>query len=254
MDVYHDKEEVEEEVIKVFEDNRGLMLNELEEVKADTKLMRTLELRPNLAFKVDTAEIYQEPILLDEEAIKIHRFIPRVIDDELEALVKNIDTAIKDPKMKFESGNGTGSNSYSQNVSGGKRNVTRTHADITNDLHNYLTQSKEYKGFDISTEKTRICNNLVDCVAKKDKEHILFEVKTANSVLGCLRQALGQIIEYALLDSSLLVKELVIIGPVSPNKTDLVYLKNLKKKLKLPLHYWSYSFEEEKLDKKFKKY
>ncbi|MFP3339907.1 hypothetical protein R0J91_18155, partial [Micrococcus sp. SIMBA_131] len=39
VDVYHDKEEVEEEVIKVFEDNRGLMLNELEEVKADTKLM-----------------------------------------------------------------------------------------------------------------------------------------------------------------------------------------------------------------------
>lgn len=254
IDVYHNIDEVEEGVLDVFEDNRELMLKELEEVKADTKLMRTLELRPNLAFKVDDAEIYQEPILLDEEAIKIHRFIPRVIDDELETLVESIDTAIKDPKMKFEKGNGTGSNSYSQNIGGGKRNVNRTHADITNDLHKYLTQSNTYKDFEISTEKTRISNNLVDCAAKNKNKHILFEVKTANSVLACIRQALGQIMEYALLDTSLDVEQLIIIGPAIPNDNDLIYFQNLKDKLKLPLQYWSYSFGEKKLTKKFKKH
>jgi hypothetical protein len=254
VDVYHEVEEVEEEIVYAFESSRELMLKELGEVEADTKLMKSLELRPNLSFKVDDAEIYQEPILLDEEAIKIHRFIPRVIDEDLETLVESIDAEIKDPKMKFDSGNGTGSNSYSQNVGGGKRNVKRTHADITNDLHDYLTQSIEYKSFDISTEKTRICNNLVDCAAKNQNNYILFEVKTANSVLACIRQALGQIIEYALLDTSLDIKKLIIIGPVIPSENDLKYFQNLKEKLKLPLQYWSYSFEEENLSEKFKKH
>ncbi|QIE58801.1 hypothetical protein G5B37_04260 [Rasiella rasia] len=252
VEVYHDIDDVEEEVVTVFENSRDLMLRELEEVEADTKLMKTLELRPNLAFHVDDAVIYQEPILLDEDAIKIHRFIPRVIDDDLETLVEIVDAEIKDPKMKFETGNGTGSNSYAQNVSGGKRNVNRTHADITNDLHAYLTQSKEYKGFEISTEKTRICNNLVDCAAKHKDKYILFEVKTANSVLACIRQALGQIIEYALLDTSLEFKQLIIIGPATPTEFDLTYFQNLKDKLKLPLKYWSYSSEEKTLNKKFK--
>ncbi len=254
VDVYHNIDEVDESVVDVFEDSRSLIIQELKDVEADTKLIKTLELRPNLAFKVEDAEIYQEPILLEEEAIKIDRFIPRYIDDDLENLVDAVDAEIKDPKMKFETGNGTGSNSYSQNVSGGKRNVNRTHSDITNDLHIFLEQSSDYKDFQISTEKTKISNNLVDCVARKQEDYILFEVKTVNSVLGCIRQALGQIIEYALLDTSLIVKKLIIIGPASPNQNDLVYLQNLKDKLKLPLQYWSYSFEEDDLNKKFKKY
>ena len=250
--IYHEIDEVDEQVVDVFEKNRSLMLKELAEVDADTKLLKTLELRPNLSFKVEDAVIYQEPILINQDVLKIHRFIPRIIESDLELLIEEVDSEIKNPKMKFDEGNGTGSNSYSQNVNGGKRNVNRTHADITNDLHVYLTQSKEYKDFNISTEKTRISNNLVDCIAKKDNEYILFEVKTANSVLACIRQALGQIIEYALLDSSLEINKLVIIGPVIPSENDLAYFQNLKEKLKLPIHYWSYSFEKEDLLEKFK--
>ncbi|TYQ00230.1 hypothetical protein C7447_101840 [Tenacibaculum adriaticum] len=252
VNIYHEIDEVDEKVVDVFERNRSLMLKELAEVEADTKLLKTLELRPNLSFSVEDAIIYQEPILINQDVLKIHRFIPRIIESDLELLIEEVDLEIKDPKMKFDEGNGTGSNSYSQNVSGGKRNVNRTHADITNDLHEYLTQSEEYKNFEISTEKTRISNNLVDCAAKKGNVYILFEVKTANSVLACIRQALGQIIEYAILDVSLKIEQLIIIGPVTPTECDLTYLQNLKSKLKLPLHYWSYSVEEKNLSMKFK--
>ena len=252
--IYHGIDEVEDDIVNVFEDNRDLMLEELKEVDADTKLLKTLELRPNLSFRFEDAMIYQEPILISQDLLKIHRFIPKIIDNELGLIIEKVNAAFKNPKMNFESGNGTGSNSYSQNVSGGKRIVNRTHADITNDLHDYLRNSKDYKNFEISTEKTRICNNLVDCAAKNKNKYVLFEVKTANSVLACIRQALGQIIEYALLDTSLDIKKLIIIGPTIPSENDLIYFQNLKEKLKLPLQYWSYSFEEKKLSDKFKAY
>lgn len=254
VEIYHDINEIDNDVVSIFEINRNLMLEELSSVKADIKFLKTLELRPNLSFRLEDAMLYQEPILIQQDVLKNHRFIPRIIENELESIIEKIDIGFKDPKMNFEPGNGTGTNSYSQNVTGGKRIVNKTHADITNDLHDYLTNSKNYKGFKISTEKTRICNNLVDCVAKNNNKYILFEVKTANSVLACIRQALGQIIEYALLDTSLDISKLVIIGPTIPRERDLVYFNNLKEKLELPLEYWSYSFEEEKISDKFKMY
>ncbi|MBC8753569.1 hypothetical protein H2O64_02725 [Kordia sp. YSTF-M3] len=254
VEIYREEEIIDELILSTFENNRDLMLDELKQVNADTKFLKTLELRPNMSFDLNRAIIYEEPILLNQDLLKIHRFIPNKIKDEIELAINEIETSFKKPKIKFESGNGTGSNSYSQSISGGKRNVNRTHADITNDLHEYLTNSKVYKKFEISTEKTRVGNNLVDCAAKSEDEYILFEVKTTNSVLTNIRQALGQIIEYALLDTSLNVNKLIIIGPAIPNERDLVYFQNLKEQLKLPLQYWSYSFEEKKMSNKFQKF
>lgn len=252
--IYRSDEEVEKEVLEVFEDGREKMLMELEMVKADTIFLKKIPLLPNISFELEKAIIYPEPILLSEDVLKSTRFIPNKVQGDIEALVQKIEKEIKDPKINFDEGNGTGSNSYSQNIIGGKRDVNRSHADITNDLHEYLIKAKDYKSFKISTEKTRVGNNLVDCAAKGKNGYIFFEVKTTNSFLTNVRLALGQIIEYALLDNSIKVEKLIIVGPAQPKDRDLIYFDILKEKLSLPLYYWSYSFEEEILNKKFTKY
>lgn len=254
VELYRDSDEVEADILEIFENGRQHMLEELEEANADTTFLRKMELRPNMSFNLEEATMYEEPIMLDDNILKTPRFIPNIIQDELEGLINDIQTAFNNPSMNFNAGNGTGSNGYTQTITGGKRDVNRYHADITNDLHEYLLAHPDFKNFDISTEKTRICNNLVDCVAKYKSNHILFEVKTTNSVLTNVRLALGQIIEYALLDVSISVKKLIIVGPAIPNKRDIIYLELLKEKLALPLEYWSYSFEEKILDNKFKKH
>jgi len=251
VNLYRDESDIDEEVLKIFEDHRGDMLEELSQVKADTSLLRKIPLLPNISFDLEESIIYEESILLPEDFLKIHRFIPNKIEGYLDKVVNEIDDFFKDPRLDFKKGNGTGLNSYTQNIVGGKRNVNRTHADITNDLYDYLMLSDDYKNHEISAEKTRVGNNLVDCATKKDDILNLFEVKTANTVLACIRQALGQILEYALLDTSIDINQLVIIGPAKPNERDLNYFESLKKTLNLPLNYWSYSFEEKEINKKF---
>jgi hypothetical protein len=254
VDIYRNESEVKKKVLRIFEDGRNEMLLELEQVNADTSFLRKMLLRPNLSFNLDSAIIYDEPIMLPEDFLKIHRFIPNKVEGTIEKIINNIDISFKDPKLDFKEGNGTGSNSYSQIVTGGKRNVNRSHSDITNALHKYLCNSKDYNGYKISTEKTKVGNNLVDCAAKKADKLNLFEVKTTNSFLTNVRLALGQVIEYALLDKSINIEELIIVGPVKPNKRDLIYFETLKEKLALPISYWSFSFEEKQLQKKFTKH
>tara|TARA_R100000935_G_scaffold15425_1_gene30757 strand:- start:25804 stop:27636 length:1833 start_codon:yes stop_codon:yes gene_type:complete len=254
VNILRNEEDIGEAVLDVFESGRDEMLLELEKVKADTKLLRNMPLKPNLSFDLNDVLNYEDSVLLPDDFLKIHRFIPNKVEGNLANIVGEIDESFKNPKLNFNEGNGTGSNSYSQNVSGGKRNVNRTHSDITNDLHRFLLASSEYKGYSISTERTKIGNNLVDCAAKKGGKLHLFEAKTTNSFLMNVRLALGQIIEYALLDKSVVIEKLLIVGPAEPNQRDLEYLDSLKKILELPLTYWSYSFEEKILSKKFKKH
>lgn len=230
------------------------MLEELSMVNSDTNLLKKIDLSPNISFSLEEAIVYEEPILLPEDILKTVRFIPNKIQGDLENLVNQIEREFKDPKLRFNEGNGTGTNSYSQKITGGKRKVNRTHADITNDLHDYLSQVKDFKGFKISTEKTRVGNSLVDCAVKAKNKHIFFEVKTSNSFLTNVRLALGQIIEYALLDKSIKVEKLIIVGPAQPKDRDLIYFEVLKEKLSLPLYYWSYSVDEKLLNNKFNRF
>lgn len=245
---------IPDDILNVFETSKVLMLSELKEVNADTKFFKKTSFRPNISFAMNKVLTYEDSVLLPENFLKIHRFIPNKVEGDLEKIVYGIDDSFNHPKFNFNEGNGTGANTYNQNVIGGKRQVRRTHADITNDLHEYLSILYYHKDFKISTEKTKVGNNLVDCVVLKKDSLELFEVKTTNSFLTNVRMALGQIMEYALLDNSILVKRLVIIGPAEPNKRDLMYLKTLKNIIGLPLEYWSYSFEEKIVAKKFKKY
>ncbi len=254
VNLYRDIEDIDKDVLQIYEDGREIMLEELSMINSDTNLLKKIDLFPNISFSLEESIVYEEPILLPEDILKTVRFIPNKIQGDLENLVNQIEREFKDPKLRFNVGNGTGTNSYSQKITGGKREVNRTHADITNDLHDYLSQAKDFKGFKISTEKTRVGNNLVDCAAKAKNKHIFFEVKTSNSFLTNVRLALGQIIEYALLDKSIEVEKLIIVGPAQPKDRDLIYFEVLKEKLSLPLYYWAYSLEEDLINEKFTKY
>lgn len=79
----------------------------------------------------------------------------------------------------------------------------------------------------------------------KDIWHF-FEFKTY-SAKRCIREALGQILEYAHYPSKVKAQKLFIIGRSKPDDQDIAYLKFLREKYNLPLWYRWYSFEQNML-------
>ena len=77
----------------------------------------------------------------------------------------------------------------------------------------------------------------IDLQATKNGEIHFFEVKTHNTARACIREALGQILEYNHFPSAQRADRLFIVGPVKPTKEELQYIKFLQKHYNLIIDY-----------------
>ena len=73
-----------------------------------------------------------------------------------------------------------------------------------------------------------------------------FEVKTS-SAKRSIREALGQILEYAHYPNTSRANKLFIVGPEKPDEKDAQYMEYIRKTYKIPVWFRWYSFEENKL-------
>jgi hypothetical protein len=88
----------------------------------------------------------------------------------------------------------------------------------------------------------------VDIVAVKGKQTHFFEIKTYNDVRTCLRQAIGQLLEYSYFPDKQIADELIIVTQhLLQDRNTLNYVKHLKKHLGLPLRYMCYDLEKKKI-------
>ena len=78
---------------------------------------------------------------------------------------------------------------------------------------------------------------------KGDDTWHYFEFKTY-SAKRCIREALGQILEYAHYPSKQRAQKLFIIGPEKADEQDVAYMKFLRDTYHLPIWYRWYSFEQ----------
>lgn len=86
----------------------------------------------------------------------------------------------------------------------------------------------------------------VDITLWKGRSKILLEIKTAPVARACIREALGQLLEYNHHGAPRLTKahELVILGPASPTQKDIDYIRTLRAIYKLPVVYAKYDFAD----------
>mgnify|MGYP000448125579 CR=1 FL=1 len=68
-----------------------------------------------------------------------------------------------------------------------------------------------------------------------------------------IRNALGQILEYAYLDDQVSIEKLIIIGPVELKDHEKIYLNRINQLLAPDLEYWAYLPEQEQLKNQFLK-
>jgi hypothetical protein len=74
-------------------------------------------------------------------------------------------------------------------------------------------------------------------VVRQNNEYWFYEIKTAHSPRACIRQAIGQLLEYAFWTSSQNVTRLIVVGETPLDQDGAKYLRTLQKQFSLPIDY-----------------
>ncbi len=114
-------------------------------------------------------------------------------------------------------------------------NLDIRHTILQRWLYNELI--KIYGKENVSLENP-ILNKRIDVVVKTGNEYYFYEVKTGNSVQDCIRQAIGQLLEYAHLNGKKNADKLVIASEFEPTIESKEFLKYLRDNYLIPIEYY----------------
>lgn len=162
---------------------------------------------------------------------------PALSPEQLDAFLALVESTTRMPRLveksRIESAGGWIGPTKSYIKSGSaSAEVSADHNKMQTKLRDELV--KKHGSANVKTEQDR-----VDIRVTTPDEDILFEVKPDESPLSVIRQALGQLLEYAYHPSRSSKRpiRLVIVGRNAPNKTERAYLKTLHSNFGLPVEY-----------------
>jgi len=119
--------------------------------------------------------------------------------------------------------------------------VRRVHNKLQNAVHDHLCQ--EYGEDNVEMERKAGVKNKVDIILTQEEYVKYYEIKPYKSVKACIREALGQIIEYGWFNPTQREGKqlrLAIVGPEEPNRDEFSYIIFLQNNLKFPIEYLSF--------------
>jgi len=88
-------------------------------------------------------------------------------------------------------------------------------------------------------------NNKIDIVVRKEEELIFYEIKSYACLRTSIREAIGQLMEYALWTNNKKSNKLIVVSqPLDGFENARVYFKHLRDTFNLPLYYQSFDFEK----------
>lgn len=102
-----------------------------------------------------------------------------------------------------------------------------------------------YSRDNVGTENLIGCGR-VDLTLQLGDKYRLYEIKTAFSAKSCIRQSIGQLLEYAYFYQTGFVEKLIVAGPMKCTSVEHSYLKELQSKFNLPIEY--YQIKTERFD------
>ena len=117
---------------------------------------------------------------------------------------------------------------------------TPTHTRLQNRLYENLVDT--YGKGNIGYE-----DGFVDLKIISDASTTFIEIKTEYSVKGCIRNALGQLLEYAHYPNQENANKFLVIGSVSPNESDISYVQYLRKHYNFPIFYSQWDWDKNEI-------
>ena len=113
--------------------------------------------------------------------------------------------------------------------------VSLRHNELQEALHRRLTS--EYGRDNVGTENSSGVGTRVDVIVRLNGEYWFYEIKTAQSPRACLREAMGQLLEYAFGPGAQVASRLIVVGETALDKEGSEYLRCLKERFSLPIEY-----------------
>ena len=99
-------------------------------------------------------------------------------------------------------------------------NIDVRHSEIQYKL---ITLLEEKYGEDNVSPENPCCQNRIDAVVKYESEYFFYEIKTANTAKSCIRQAIGQLLEYAYWPGEKRASRIIVVGEHSLNEEGIKY-------------------------------
>lgn len=110
------------------------------------------------------------------------------------------------------------------------------HVKLQNALCKWL--KAEHKNANVEYEK-----DYVDLTLREAGRTTFFEVKTAITAKGCIREAMGQLLEYGHYADKSKADRLVVVGAANGTPKDAKYLAHLRDLYRIPIGYRSWSWD-----------
>lgn len=188
---------------------------------------------PNVRFNEEDADVFDMPLPVDHNLFIDNRDRYLLYDwDKNVEIVKDNDLPFSftpsGPNQDKKVRRLTESNFQSQEIS-------QLHRKIAMALYETLIQETER--CNISCDLANSDGTYIDMVKKEGRQYILYEIKTYNQLRKNIREAIGQLLEYAYWTRNKKIKEIVIVSEKVLDKKAEEYLQFLQVNFRIPISY-----------------
>lgn len=139
------------------------------------------------------------------------------------------------PRFSFRAGNSEKSLWASASLPERQLSIELRHNALQAVLYSELRA--EHGAENVGTEIYSGGGGRIDAVVKSAKGYVFFEIKVGQSLQGCIREAIGQLLEYSYWPGAQCASELVIAGEAMLDEDGGRYIEALRKNLNLPISY-----------------
>ena len=230
--------EESERVYKQYKKNGWYkeMLSQLNSVGANIEEFKnfvTADIFSVVRYKPEDLDLLDEPQEFSADD-------PAVTSNYYNLKNRKVEPNLESPKgFKFVAGHTEGKSKTKRSYSDYKKEISLLHNQLQTALYEQLSQC--YGADFVATEQSCGSGNRIDLVVKKDSRYSLYEIKTSSSAKNCIREALGQLLEYGFYNDDIRIDKLVIVSPHELKNSDVEYIARIKEKFSLPIEYMAYS-------------
>lgn len=219
------------------------MLNQLQVVDADIdRFYKEIEKNflVNVRFKAENLQLLEMP---EEFSSK---------DPAIKSNYYNLKNKVSEPQFIscenfiFQRGHNEGKKSKITSYEQHDKSVNLLHNAMQTTIYNQFV--REFGKGNVGTENHVGQGNRIDLVIKHENSYSFYEIKTDNSVRKCIREALGQLVEYAHFYDDITIEKLVVVSHSQANNKVLSYLSKIREKYNIPLYYQHFDIQSQSLN------
>ena len=194
-----------------------------------------------IKFKIDDLELLDEPLEFSQTDPAVTSDYYNLKNKEREPELGKLGDFTFVPGHNAKKGKGQGRSTYKKPI----EDLDLLHNRIQTALFEHL---KSVHGEDnVGTENPTGRRTLIDAVVQHSKQYTFYEIKTSQSVRQCIRDALGQLLEYAHFGSPIFIRELIVVSPYKTTSDVSKYLETLREKYGLPIAYRQFDMDSSTL-------